>query len=130
MDTKKSLALAALMAGKNQQAAAAAANVTDRTLRRWLSEDDEFQVELSRAKTDILDGLKRKTLALGDAAIGGFVKCLKGEMGQTAHYRASADILRALGVIGKPGEVDERIQNDEISVTFGDFKPESGQQEE
>lgn len=125
MEAKKSLALAALVAGKSRTAAATAAGITDRTLRRWLSDDEEFATELAQARADILDGLKRKVVALGEAAIGGYLKALKGEMGQTAHYRASADILRSLGVIGAKRDEVSVEHTDEIDVSFGDFKPET-----
>jgi hypothetical protein len=58
---KKRRAIAALLTQPNQQAAAAAAGVTDRTLRRWM-DDPLFQASLNTAQLAILQDAVRMLL--------------------------------------------------------------------
>jgi hypothetical protein len=65
-DRRKEAAIAALIAEGTIPAAAAAAKVGERTLRRWLAEDADFRADYRRARTDAFEG----TIALAQKASG------------------------------------------------------------
>ena len=54
LTTAQHRAIPALLASKTIVAAAAQANVNERTIRRWLSDDVDFQREYSRARREDL----------------------------------------------------------------------------
>lgn len=53
-ETKQTRAIAALLSASSIEAAAALAGVPERTLRRWLAEDEAFGLELRNAQNALL----------------------------------------------------------------------------
>jgi hypothetical protein len=65
---KRDAALLALLAGRNNQQAAEAAGVDDRTLRRWLH-DPEFVAELNRHRRMRFGRTLNRYAAAGEVAV-------------------------------------------------------------
>lgn len=87
-------AIAALAAGQSNAKAAAAAGVSDRTLRGWKT-DPRFQVELDRVRSEACDRVMDAVVSSGESALRA-LKAIQndGEAPATARVAAAGHILK------------------------------------
>jgi transposase len=69
LSSRQQRAIAALLTSKSMSEAATSAGVGERTLYRWLAEDEAFRAGLARAESELLDTATRRLLALQGQAI-------------------------------------------------------------
>lgn len=77
LTTRQKRAIAALLSSKDQRSAAAAAGVAERTLYRYLQNQD-FRQALRKAETRVLEGSGRRLLSGQDAALDALESLIGG----------------------------------------------------
>ena len=107
---KKGKVFLALTEGKSQKDAAALADVSDRTVRRWLSDDEALAAALHEAISDqVRDSSRRRTL-LADKAIDQLEKILDdAQISPSLKLRAIGIILTSQDDLAQSLDFDHRL---------------------
>lgn len=69
LKSKQARAITALLSEATIESAAKAAKVGDRTLRRWLADDLNFQAELTQAEAQLIDKGTRQLISLMSTSV-------------------------------------------------------------
>lgn len=117
LSSRQGLALEALLAGESQQAAAAAANVTGRTITRWLKEP-AFAAELAQQNEDAVQNAARRLTGTLDMAIDVLREIMSDSTQpaavriRAAHYSAQhmLKLLELSDIQRRLSELEERLR--------------------
>lgn len=118
LSSKKQIALQCLLDGNTVLESAEVSQVTERTIYRWLSED-EFRGELSKYRGLALDGVFIQLVSLGDRAVRALADVLdKPEArGSNTKRLAAVSVLELLLKFEERREV--RAQLERLAQTLG-----------
>lgn len=107
---RQARAIAALLEGKSQEQAAAAAGVTSRTLRRWMDdrENRTFSDTLRQAEGEHISATMRRLLVLSDMAISTLAAGMRGNAAGPA-IRAADLSLAHLARLRELHELEARV---------------------
>jgi transposase-like protein len=107
---KKQKAIVALLSSKAMSGAAQEAGVNERTLRRWLNEDPEFQAALKAAEADVLgDTVRRLTGAAESALTVILMIMLQSSNNASVRLRAALSVLEQLIKLRELSVMEERL---------------------
>lgn len=93
LTTRQARAVAALMTEKSIKAAAAKAQVGERTLHRWLKTDLNFLLAVNEAELMVLTGLTRRLLMLGENAADALAAVFDDKKATVGHRLRAADVV-------------------------------------
>jgi len=111
LTTKKRLAINALLSGKTQAEAAAAANVTARTLNRWLH-DPEFTIELNARESELVAATSRMMAAGARHAVKVMLDTMNSPMvSDSVRLRAASQFLGHLPRVRLLAALDSRLSH-------------------
>ena len=100
MHPQRDVAFECYAAGLTTKEVAAKTGVSERTLWSWKYEP-EFAERLRARAKETVDEIRDSLPNLGQMALDTFKRALSGGEVSTVAYKAAADILRSLGVIGE-----------------------------
>lgn len=107
-------AVRALLTCKTMAEAAISAQVSERTLYRWL-QDADFRAALFSAEGELIDGATRRLLRLQDAAIDVLDDLLKAE-GDGVKLRAAQTVLDHLLRLRELRDIETRLASLELAL--------------
>ena len=121
LTVKQRKAIAALLMARDVQSAAAQAGVGERTLHRWLKEDEEFQTQLRAAETDAIDTAVRRLTGLAEYAINVLITVMADKaISPSVRLRASLAILEQLVRLREFATLEERVARMELLLADRD----------
>jgi len=107
---KKTRAVTALLSSRTATDAAATAGVTERTIGRWLAEDEAFTRALRQAEDAAIDGAVRRLVGLQGQALDVLQDTLTREgVAPTVRVRAACAVLDFLLRLRELRTLEERI---------------------
>jgi hypothetical protein len=110
ISAKQKRAIAALLTTRDARAAAKQANVGERTLYRWLAEDDAFKRALSKAEGRAIDAAARRLISLQGTAIDTLKNVLDdAEASATVRLRAAQAVLDYLLKLRELRNIEQRL---------------------
>jgi len=110
LSTRQQKAIAALLASKSVSEAAASARVGERTLYRWLAEDEAFRAGLSRAESELLDTATRRLLSLQGQAIEALEYLLTRAESESVRLRAAQVAIETSLKLREMRDIEQRLQ--------------------
>ncbi|CNE44958.1 Uncharacterised protein [Mycobacterium tuberculosis] len=114
----ESAVLLALAQGHSTDAAGAAGDVSGRTVRRWL-EDDEFRNRVNALRREMLDRTVGQLADAATAAVGTLRTMLDADS-EAVRVRAARAILAAVITLRESVDLEERIAALEDAQNSGD----------
>src|SRR5262249_55644093 len=110
LTTKQRKAIAALLSCKDTQTAAAQAGVGERTLHRWLDEDEAFQAELRDAEARAIDGAVRRLAGTANSALNVMmVLMLDQKVAAGVRLRAATGVLEQMVKLRELHDLEQRV---------------------
>lgn len=109
LTSRQQRAIAALLASKNVSEAAHAAGVGERTLYRWLAEDDAFRAGLNRVEGQMLDTAARRLLSLQEQAVGTLEYLLIQAESESVRLRAAQVAIETSLKLRELRDVERRL---------------------
>jgi hypothetical protein len=120
LNTKQRRAIAALLSTRDVPAAAALAKVGERTLYRWIAEDDAFKLALVAAEGAAIDAATRRLLGLQESAIATLEGVLNDpDASHTARVRAAGMVIDYLLKLRELRNVESRLAALEAALEGG-----------
>lgn len=110
LSARQQRAIAALLASKTVSEAASAASVGERSLYRWLAEDQAFRAELARAEGELLATTTRRLLALQGQAIEALEYLLTRGESEGVRLRAAQVALELSLKLREQVSIEQRLQ--------------------
>lgn len=109
LSTRQRLALSAFLGGANSELAATAANVTTRTVRRWLS-SDAFRSALEREQSELTRAAGRRLASLLSNGVGALEDLLKAaDLSNFERLAVVKVILQSYPKIHEITVIDDRL---------------------
>jgi hypothetical protein len=103
--------------------AAEVANVSERSLYRWLAEDIEYRAELSRAEGGAISDASRRLASLMSLAVETLEVVMSGsEASPSAKSRASQLVLEYGSRLHELGVIETRLRRLEERVLFDEHQ--------
>ncbi|MBE6470917.1 MAG: hypothetical protein E7000_04315 [Coriobacteriaceae bacterium] len=90
---KQKKAIAALLTARTQAEAAKAAQVGERSIKRWLSEDKRFKAAYQAALRDLIANASAKLSKGADAAIDSLLDVARSGESESARVQAARAVL-------------------------------------
>jgi hypothetical protein len=116
---KQETAIAALLAHGTLGQSAAASNISESTLRRWLKEP-YFQASYSQAKRQLLEGTINRLRSIGDDAVDGLSDVVKDKSSPAgARVSAGRAILEVMFRAVEMQDLAERLDKLEEAMGKG-----------
>lgn len=114
-------AIAALLSTSTTAEAAREAKIAERTLRRWLAEDEAFKRILATAEADLIAHATRRLLGLQDKAVEVIERVLDdADVGVSTKLRA-ADMVFGYGLrLRELHGIEQRLSDLEAKNAGGD----------
>lgn len=109
LSSRQQRAVAALLASKNVAEAACIAGVGERTLYRWLAEDQGFRAALSQAEGDLLDTATRRLLTLQGKAIDTLEHLLDSAETEGVRLRAAQVAIDTSLKLREMRDIEQRL---------------------
>lgn len=109
LSSRQQRAIAALLTTKSMSEAASSAGVGERTLYRWLAEDEAFRAGLARAESELLDTATRRLLALQGQAIETLEHLLSSAESESVRLRAAQVAIETSLKLRELRDIDQRL---------------------
>lgn len=109
LSTRKSKALASILASKNVQEASELSGIPVRSLYRWLAEE-EFQQALSNAEGEAIDSAVRRLTALSEQAVHVLSDCLDSAVAPYVRLKAAQSTLDYILKLRELRGLERRLQ--------------------
>ena len=109
LSAKQQRAIAALLASKSVAEAAASANVGERTLFRWLGEDQAFRAALSQAEGELLDTATRRLLSLQGESIDALEYLISQAETESVRLRAAQVVIETSLKLRELRDIEQRL---------------------
>lgn len=104
-------AISALLSTRTVNAAAKRAKVGERTLHRWIAEDEAFVLALREAEAGVVDDATRQLLTLQGAAISVFARLMEGsDVSPAVRLRAAQTVLEYALRLRESRDFEERLE--------------------
>lgn len=117
--------IAALLTHRTIEDAAKAADVTTRTITRWM-EDQNFRLQLANAETNVIDHATRQLIALQADAIKTMASIMDdGKVSPAVRLRAAQAILDTVIRLRELRNVEVRLLALEVAVGDAQFYAEN-----
>ena len=117
LNSKKQAALRALLTNPTRAAAAAAAGINEKTLRRYL-QDDEFMAAYRAAFDDLVDAATRQAQQAINPALSTLTEiCKDGSIGPTARVNAARALLEYAARLTEINDLAARVGDLERAET-------------
>lgn len=103
-------AIAALLTAPTIAAAAKAAGVAERTLHRWLSDNEHFRAALDAAEGQVIGGVTRRLIGYADHALTVMVQIMADRSHSPAvRLRAAQGIIDSMLRLRELRNLEERL---------------------
>jgi hypothetical protein len=109
LSAKQQRAIVALLASKSVAEAAQAAKVGERTLFRWLAEDQPFRAALSQAEGDLLDTATRRLLSLQGKSIDALEYLIDRAETESVRLRAAQVAIETSLKLRELRDIEQRL---------------------
>jgi hypothetical protein len=109
LSSRQQRAVAALLASKSVAEAASTAGVGERTLYRWLAEDQAFRAALSQAEGDLLDTATRRLLTLQGKAIDALEHLIERAETEGVRLRAAQVAIDTSLKLREMRDIEQRL---------------------
>ena len=110
LSTKQQKAIAALLVAKDVQSAAIQAGVSERTLHRWINEDERFRAALRAAEALAIDDAVRRLVGAANCALNVLmVMMLDQKTPAAVRLRAAISVLEQLVKLRELNNLEQRI---------------------
>jgi hypothetical protein len=119
LSTKQQKAIAALLVSKDVQSAAIQAGVSERTLHRWINEDDPFRSALRAAEAQAIDDAVRRLVGAANSALNVLMVLMLDQKTPAAvRLRAAISVLEQLVKLRELNNLEQRIAR--LEEFYGD----------
>lgn len=109
LSSRQQRAVAALLASKSVSEAAGSAGVGERTLYRWLAEDQAFRAALNQAEGDLLDTATRRLLTLQGKAIDALEHLIDSAETEGVRLRAAQVAIDTSLKLREMRDIEQRL---------------------
>lgn len=110
LSTKQQKAIAALLVAKDVQSAAIQAGVSERTLHRWINEDERFRAALRAAEAQAIDDAVRRLVGAANSALNVLMVLMLDQKTPAAvRLRAAISVLEQLVKLRELNNLEQRI---------------------
>jgi hypothetical protein len=116
LTTPQRKAITALLTERTRAEAAKVAGVGERTLYRWLQEDDEFKAALSLEEAEVFSDASRRLSGLLGRSIDELSKLLDSDMQPVDKIRTIRTILASAPRLREISSLEARIQELETLI--------------
>lgn len=111
-------AIAALLSERDVRSAALAANISERTLHRWLDDHTGFRQALSQAEGKAVDRAARKLLHYTDHAVSTMVSIMADQGNPAAvRLRAAIAVTDGMTKLRELNDLENRVSELEKKLT-------------
>jgi len=109
LTNRQQRAIAALLASKKVAEAASSAGIGERTLYRWLAEDQAFRAALSQAEGELLDIATRRLLSLQGKSIDALEHLIDGAESEGVRLRAAQVAIETSLKLRELRDIEQRL---------------------
>ena len=117
LTTPRRKAIAALLTERTRADAAKVAGVGERTLYRWLQDDDDFKAALSLAEAEVFSDASRRLSGLLGRSIDELGKLLESNMEPVDKIRTIRTVLASAPRLREIASLEARIQELESLIS-------------
>ncbi|MEW6400817.1 MAG: hypothetical protein AB1649_03400 [Chloroflexota bacterium] len=124
LNQKQQRAIAVLMSTNTVRQAAIIVGVGERTLHRWLAEDEEFRAALRKAELTAIDTATRRLIGSDEAAISKLLTILNSPTGKNSDkIKAARSLLEFSTRMIEARDVEERLSRLEALINANKQNP-------